>query len=333
MIDNFIQKHNLPSYRIKQFNLAYYQQFITDFDELSTWSKDLRVKLISELKFSSLKKIKKETSKDGGTIKALFELETGEHIETVLMKHQDGRNTVCVSCMIGCPVGCKFCATGQMKFKRGLKTNEIIDQVLYFGRLLKKENMKITNIVFMGMGEPLLNLENVLEAISIINDPEKIGLGKRRVLISTVGIIDSFKKLIESDYKGRLAVSLHASNQKIRDEIIPIAKDNPIPELLSLIDLYIKKGKKRVSLEYILIKDLNDSREDAEALIKLVKNKLIHINLIPLNPVPHSNYKRPDKNRIFQFSNILRQHKIEHSIRVTMGDDIQAACGQLAGKK
>lgn len=337
MIGIFAQQHKLPSFRLKQFNLAYYKDLIDSYDELTTWSKEMRETLKKTVPFSTILPIKELRSHDNGTTKVLFKRLTDEKLfESVLMRHDDGRNTICVSCMIGCPLGCKFCATGKMKFVGNLTSREIVDQVLFFARVLKKQNQKITNIVFMGMGEPLLNFENVMDAIKIFNNPELMGLGIRRVTISTSGITPQLKELIKRGYKGRLALSLHAPNQLLRETIMPIAKKYPIPELIATVKSFAIRTQLRVSYEYILIDQVNDAPSHARSLIELVSMTspdLVHINLIPYNPIPgESRFKRSTSKSIHAFSHILTENGISNTIRVTMGDDIKAACGQLAGE-
>ena len=248
------------------------------------------------------------------------------------MRHNDGRNTVCVSCMIGCPVGCVFCATGQMGFVDNLDSTEIIDQLLFIARKLKTENLKITNIVFMGMGEPLLNLENVSSAIDVVTDENKMAMSVRRITISTSGIISKMKELLKLKYKGRLALSLHAPSQALREKLIPIAKNNPIEELVLLMKQHAARTQKQVSFEYILIDGVNDTPRHALELSKLLNFNFAHVNLIPYNPIDDLNMQKSQAQNIRIFADILTQNQLSNTIRVTMGDDIKAACGQLAGK-
>lgn len=333
MIDIFIKEHLLPSFRIKQFNLAYYKDFIASFDELTTWPKELREKLKKTVSFSTITPIKEIESADYGTGKVLFSrISDGKLFESVIMKHKDGRNTVCVSCMIGCPVRCVFCATGKMKFVGNLTAREIVDQVLFFARILKQQKQSITNIVFMGMGEPLLNLEQVMAAVKILNNKEFMGFGIRRITISTSGITPKIYELIKLGYKGRLALSLHAPEQNLRESLIPIAKRYPLPELISAMKAFATQTQLRISYEYILINGINDQPDQARALVNLVgKNNsdLVHINLIPYNPVTGVSFKRSSLKSIHAFTKILTDYGISNTSRVTMGDDIKAACGQL----
>jgi len=331
MVEKFIQSHALPAYRMKQFNHAFYKEYISSFEELLTWPKELRMALESEEKVSRLKDVKIISSKRGDTIKVLFETENGSRIESVLMRHKDGRNTVCVSCQIGCPVGCVFCATGAMGWKGNLSADEIVDQILFFARMVKKDDEHISNIVFMGMGEPMLNLEEVEKALAIIHDEQKLGMSLRRVTVSSSGIIPQLQKFIDNGFDGRLALSLHAPNQKIRELIMPIAKMYPYTDVVGIAFAYANKTKRRVSFEYTLIAGINDSIEHARELSAQVKGQLIHINLIPYNPTKACEWKRPDRSTMEAFARVLEHYQIEHTLRVTMGDDIQAACGQLEG--
>ena len=331
MIDSFVNNHQLPSYRIKQFNQAYYQQLVPSYDHITGWPKSLREEFEKFFPFSSLDVKKRLVSQRMDTIKVLFARKKDQQmIETVLMKHDDGRNTICVSCMVGCPVNCSFCATGKLGFNGNLEAREIVDQVLYFARELKETNESVSNVVFMGMGEPMLNLKEVMTAMQTLRDGEKFGLSTRRVTISTSGYVPQLKQLIASGFKGRLAISLHAPNQALRERLMPVAKVYPLDQLMAVLDDYTKQSNKRITYEYILIKDVTDQVEHANQLGDLLKNRLAHVNLIPYNPVPGESFVRPDKKSIFRFDHILKQHGVPSSVRVTMGDDIKAACGQLA---
>lgn len=334
-IEEFLAKYNQPAFRLKQFNQAKYQTLIDDFSQLTTWSKDLRENLIKELDFTSLKLVTEQLSKKGDTLKVLFERKSnpGQFFETVLMMHRDGRNTVCVSCMVGCPVGCKFCATGGMGFIDSLRSEEIVDQVLEMARFCKKRSKKISNIVFMGMGEPLLNLGAVLDSIKVFTDKDKMAMSESRIVISTAGIIAPLRKLLDQDFKGRLALSLHAPTQELREQIMPIARMNSLDELMVTIDSYVKKRNKRVSYEYILIKNVNDKERHAQKLVKLLQGRLAHVNLIPYNQVPGQDFSSPYRRQVDRFAYVLKRARIPYTIRVSMGDDIDAACGQLATKK
>lgn len=338
MITKFAEENGLPAFRIKQFNQQFYQQAINSFDELSNWPKDLRSKLIEEVEFCSLNVDKEFVSAKEDTIKVLFTRKADDQrIETVLMRHSDGRNTVCVSCMVGCPVNCNFCATGKMGFGGNLTAQEIVDQVLYFQRYLNNLNEtgepKVTNVVYMGMGEPMLNLKEVQASLDIFTDPEKLAMGARRFTISTSGYLPQFKQLVNAGYRGRVAISLHAPNQELRQKMMPVAKIYPLEDLIKTLDEYVELTNKRISYEYILIKGVNDQPEHARQLIALFSHRLHHLNLIPYNPIREVDYERSPNSNIHQFTSMLASAGLNYTIRVTMGDDVDAACGQLADRE
>jgi 23S rRNA (adenine2503-C2)-methyltransferase len=333
-ISEFVQINKLPKFRITQLYKAKYQEFIGSYNELTTWPMDLREEIKSAIPFSSIIPIKTLISQDSQTLKILLKRNSdGKIFETVLIKHADGRSTVCVSCMIGCPVGCTFCATGKMGFLANLTAEEITDQVLYMERLLKKDQQKVTNVVFMGMGEPMLNLIEVKKTIDCLTDPCRTGMSDRRITVSTSGITPNLKKFMEMGFTGRIALSLHAPNQTLREKLMPIGAKYPLPELLKLLSEYAYKTKKRISFEYALISKVNDSERQAHELSDLIGRKLTHVNLIPYNPVPGYPFEKSTPDAIGRFSQVLTKRGIKHTIRVTMGDDIKAACGQLAGGK
>ena len=337
-INQFLQERSQPDYRVGQFNHAYYQQLIDSFDQLTTWSKDLREQLKQAYDFSSLSLEKAQETEAGDTVKALFSLkrDSEKKVETVLMRHEDGRNTVCVSTMVGCPVGCTFCATGQMGLQANLTAREIVDQVLYFARWLKQQDQeagRLTNIVYMGMGEPMLNLEAVEQSIDVIIDPDKLGMSQRRITVSTVGYPPQIKQFVDDGYdQAGLAISLHAPTQGLREEIMPIAKVYSLEELFQAIDYYVEQCNKLVTYEYILLKGVNDQDQYARQLAELLADRLAHVNLIPFNPVAGTGYERPTPQQAAKFSKILSELGLSNSIRVTMGDEIDAACGQLSSQ-
>ncbi|HKZ34438.1 MAG TPA: 23S rRNA (adenine(2503)-C(2))-methyltransferase RlmN [Patescibacteria group bacterium] len=334
MIEQFAKDHNLPSYRLNQFYLAFYKQAISSFDELTTWPKELREELKTKVLFSSLTLEKLQVSLTKDTYKALMKrVVDGKFIESVLMRHKDGRNTVCVSCMVGCPVGCIFCATGRMGFQGNLSAQEIVDQVLFSQRLLRKEDEQVSQIVFMGMGEPMLNLEEVEKAVAVLTDPKKFGMSDRRITISSSGYVPQLETLFSHGFEGQIAISLHAPNQKLRETLMPVAKVYPLEILLKALDMYANRTHKRVSYEYVLLKGVNDQEEHALELSRLLHERSAHVNLIPYNPIPDGQFERPSRNQARRFQEILTQQGISSTIRVTMGDEIHAACGQLATQK
>ena len=338
-----------PAFRLKQIKEAVFKNLIEDWNEAINLPTELREKLNQEAPLKIDAKIFE--SKDGAK-KALLNLKDGVKIETVLMAHQDGRQTVCVSSQAGCALNCAFCATGQLGFKRNLEALEIIEQVLFFARRLKSESVarvaslprdchasaaaearnddRVNNIVFMGMGEPFLNYDEVMEAIKILNDKEGLNIGSRHISISTSGIIEGIEKLSDEPLQINLALSLHAPNDTLRAKIMPIAKKYKIAEIFEALDGYIEKTKRRVMLEYIMIKDFNDSDVHAEELVSLIKKMrrpLVFVNLILYNPT--GAFQPSDKKRVEMFKKILEKEKITVTQRWRFGENLGAACGQL----
>jgi len=338
-------------YRLKQAKSAVFKEFIRDWNETSVLPLELRKKLNQECPLSITSEIFPSKTKE--TIKVRLTLADGFKIESVLMHHRDGRNTVCVSSQVGCPLGCKFCATGRIGLKRNLEPFEIIEQVLFFERYLKKETLLrplllrqladsedkqgyggqgkkgITNIVFMGMGEPFLNYENVMAAIRILNEKDGLGIGARHISISTAGVVEGIKKFTKENLQINLAISLHASNNKLRSQLIPLNKKYPIEKILKAVDDYIKRNKRKVMFEYLLISGVNDSDECASELAKLMKRPLYFVNLILYNPTCFG-FEPSSFERIKQFKRILERSGVKFSQRYRFGQEIKAACGQLA---
>jgi len=317
-----------PKFRFAQAKRAVFIDLIDDWSRAFNFPLAMREKLNKECPLNVEGKI--FSSKDGRALKAVIVLDDGIKIETVLMSHRDGRFTVCVSSQAGCALGCEFCATGKMGLKRNLTVWEIAGQVLFFARYLKnlKNPEKISNIVFMGMGEPFLNYDNVLEAIKILNDKDGFALGSRRFSISTSGIIEGIKKLAKEDMQINLAISLHAADDELRSELMPINRKYSIEKILSAVDDYIERRGRKVMFEYLLIKGINDSAEQAKRLASLMKRKLYVLNLIPYNPT--GKFEAPARESINNFKKILQKEGIETIERFSFGQDIKAACGQLA---
>lgn len=317
-----------PKFRLKQAKRLIFQDLIDNWGEASVFPVSLRQKLNEECPLSIMGEF--YFSKNKNSAKALIELEDGLKVEAVLMRHKD-RNTICVSSAIGCPLGCEFCATGKMGYKRNLTYSEIIKQVLFLARYLKKENQKITNIVFMGMGEPFLNYDQVMQAIKILNDGEGFNLGSRRMSISTVGITEGISKLAEEKLQVNLAISLHAPGDELRSKIMPINKKYPLRKIFLAVDKYIEKTGRKVMFEYIMIEGVNDSDDHARELAALMGQRLYMVNLINYNPT--GIFAPTDSERIKKFKKILETKKVNVTERYRFGADIEAACGQLAGKK
>jgi 23S rRNA (adenine2503-C2)-methyltransferase len=316
---------NEPSYRKEQIKRAVFVDGIEDWGEAQWLPKAMREKLAAQCSLTIDAEIFADD--DGSAVKALIRLSDGRRIETVLMRHADGRNTVCVSCQVGCPMACAFCATGKMTLLRSLDPGEIIEQVLFFSRYLKKEGTRVSGVVFMGMGEPFSNYENVLEAVRMMNDHDGLNIGARHISISTCGIIDGINRLAEEQLQVNLAISLHAPNDATRRSIMPVARTHTIAELLEAIDAYIDKTHRKVMFEYLMIGDVNDKDEHAHELAELMKGRLCMINMIAYNST--GMFKSATKERMLYFKNILEQAGVAVTIRYRHGRQVKAACGQL----
>lgn len=327
LLENLLEKE--PKYRFNQVKKAVFCDLIKDWHEVKALPKELIEKLSENISLETKSELFK--AGDSKTAKALITLNDGLKIESVLMEHEKDRNTVCVSSQVGCPIGCKFCATGKMGFKRNLTTGEILIQLLFFARYLKNQNKKISNVVFMGMGEPFLNYENVLSAIKIINDKNGFGIGARKISISTSGIIEGINKFSEEKLQVNLAISLHAPDDKLRSEIMPINDKYPLEKVLEAVDNYILKTSRKVMFEYLLLKNVNDSEICAEQLAKIMDRPLYMVNLIKYNST--GSFNSSDTQTIKKFKNILESRGVEVTQRYSFGTDINAACGQLATKK
>lgn len=331
-IQHALKQLNLPTFRQKQISSAVFEQGITSYQDITTLPATAKQTLATHLPILSITPVIHVVSQKKDTEKALFEIAGGLKIEAVLMKFRDGRNSICVSSQAGCQMGCKFCATGTMKFGRNLTAEEIFDQVLYFHCQLTQKGEHISNIVFMGMGEPFMNYDHVMSAVRRINSPEELGIAARRITLSTSGLVDGIEKLSSDPLQVNLAVSLHAPNQAAREKIMPVARLWPLEKLLTAIHQYTEKTHRRVSFEYVMLKNINDSSAMAEELAQISNNKLIHINIIPYNQTSIENISGSDRQTILNFQKILQNAGISATVRVTMGEDIAAACGQLANK-
>jgi len=320
-----------PKFRIKQAKQAVFVDLINDWNKATNLALALRDKLNQECPLEIKAEIFK--SRDKGSLKALLQLADGLKIETVLLKHADGRNTVCVSSQVGCAMGCLFCATGKMGFKKNLTSDEIVEQVLFWARQLKNKGEHVTNLVFMGMGEPFLNYDNVMAAIKTLNSAEGLNIGARHISLSTIGVSGGIKKLAKENLQLNLALSLHAPDDGLRAKIIPYNSAYSIKNLINDINYYLDQTGRRVMIEYLMIDGFNDSNEQALELAELLKNiapPLFFVNLIAYNPTDE--FKPTPAKKIFEFKKILRDKKIDVTERYRFGQDIKAACGQLAGK-
>lgn len=309
-------------YKANQLALWIYDKGSTDFNQMTDLSKNLRERLNRIAYIDHMKLIETRTSKIDFSEKFLFELKDGEKIETVLMWEKD-RTTICVSTQVGCPLGCTFCATGKMGFKRNLAPGEIVDQIIAL------KDHKPTHVVLMGMGEPLLNYDNTIKALKIMNSELGLSFAGKRITLSTVGIPNMIKKLADLTWRIRLAISLNAPNDEKRNQLMPINKKHPLKGLLEAVKYYTKKKRLRVTFEYVLIKDFNDSQKDALELSKLVRGIPCKINLIPYNSIPDLPFEKPSEEKIITFRDYLFPRCPAVTLRKSKGQDIQAACGQL----
>ena len=322
--DNPAFKSSLkPGYRYRQVMEWVFSKGIYDFEQMSNIGKEQRRELSDQYSIMTIFEKKREESADGSTAKILFGTEDGLSFETVVMPYEN-RKTVCVSTQIGCRMGCGFCATGAQGFTRDLSISEIMGQILFFP--------DITNIVFMGMGEPLDNLDNLQKVLFFINDPQHMDFGARRVTISTVGIPHGIKTLAETERQFGLSLSLHSTMDGVRDRIIPVNRRYPIAEVLKAVKEYRSITKGAVTFEFILIKGLNMNREEAERLMDFSRDTGAKINFIPYNEHSFSTYKRPDEGEIRRFLSLFDRPGIFYTVRDSRGQDISAACGQLAGE-
>lgn len=326
-IEQITDELGATKFRARQIHNWIYLKSVKEIDEMTDLSKKFRDELKTVAQVTNIKIKVKQVSTDG-TIKYLLEFPDGECVETVLMRFYNRANlTACVSSQVGCAVNCSFCATGKRGFIRNLTYKEIIEQVLTIQR---DTGLKVTNVVFMGQGEPLLNLDNVLKAMEMFN--ESFQIGARRLTVSTSGIIPQIKKLADLDMQSTLALSLHASNHEVRKQLMQIENKYPMDELHKALKYYVEKTGRRITIEYLLIKDLNDTITSAKQLAAYLKDIKCNINLIPYNPTAKNDYKRPSNNSIMKFKYLMEHSGKKVTVRLERGGDIDAACGQLSGK-
>ena len=326
-LETFFINHGEKKFKATQIFKWIYEKRVLSYDEMTDIKKDTLEFLKKELPIKRVELIKVERDKDVN--KYLFELEDEEHIEAVLMRHDYG-NSICVSSQVGCNMGCKFCESGRRKKVRNLKSGEIVSQVLEVEKDIKE---RISHVVMMGIGEPFDNYDEIIKFIKIINDPKGLAIGSRHITVSTSGIIPKIKEFSNLDLQVNLAISLHAPNDKIRTSIMPINKAYPLKELITEVKEYLKKTNRRITFEYVLLKDVNDTIECAKELVKLIKNINCYVNLIPYNETQNIEYERSNMFQIMKFYDILKKENINVTIRKEFGSQISAACGQLRSKK
>lgn len=331
-LKKWVEENGEKPFRAAQIFDWIYVKGAVSFDAMTNLGKDLKAKLASQLSFPVLQLIRTVESEDRETIKFLWQLPDGKRVESVLIVSGD-RRTVCISCQVGCPARCAFCASGREGLVRNLSPAEIVEQALLIDRFLKEKGERVSHIVFMGMGEPMENYEAVIQTIGILHDPAGLNISQRRITVSTVGVVEGIHRLAKEELKVNLVLSLHAPNQHIRKKIIPYARKYPLEEVLLAMDEYAKATKRDITYEYTLLEGINDHLGQAEELARLLANKQCTVNLIPYNPVIGLNLNRPKRERIEAFREILEKAGINTTWRYTKGKDIAAACGQLALQK
>lgn len=326
-----LERLSEPAYRADQVLQWIYEKQAGRFDEMSNLPAPLRAKLAGEFELNAVHTLKTRSATDT-TEKFLFQLHDHSLIETVLipatpgLTSQSDRHTVCVSTQVGCAFGCKFCASGLEGVKRNLTAAEIVDQVLHVQKL---SGERVSNIVVMGMGEPLANYDNLMRALRVINAPWALGIGARKITVSTVGLVPRIKQLADDPLQIRLAVSLHGATDEVRERIMPVNKKYPLKELLAACDYYVNTKHRMMTFEYILIDGINDTLEQAHKLGSIARRLHAKANLIPYNPVEGLPWKRPDRDRCKVFQHTLKTHGVTATLRMEKGTDINAACGQL----
>lgn len=317
-----------PTYRARQVWEWLYVHKVMSPSEMTNLPKTLRERLAQETRLGNLAIATERQSRDG-TVKRLYRLDDGQFIESVLMIYEDGRRTACISSQAGCAMGCVFCATGQMGFARHLSAGEIVEQALHFARVLEAKGERLSNVVLMGMGEPLHNYDATLEAIHRLTDSNGLNIGQRHITLSTVGLVPAIRRFAEEGLQVKLAVSLHAANDKDRSALLPVNKRWPLAELMDALRDYIEKTGRRVTFEWALIAHETDTVEQAHELGNLLKGMLCHVNVIPLNPTEGYAGQPSDPARVEAFMKTLAKYNVSSSIRVRRGIDIEAGCGQL----
>lgn len=325
-----LKEFGQPAYRFAQAERAFYVDLVNGWADVTPFPKDLRDQLEASIPWSSLTASQTVESSRGDTVKTLFTTADGKKIETVLMRHEGGRNTVCISSQVGCAMACAFCATGTMGFKRNLSADEMVDQVLHFSRWLKAKQAHVTNVVFMGMGEPMHNLDEVLKAVRIMNDQNGMCMGARHITISTCGIVPGIRRLAQEPLQINLAISLHSAVDATRGKIMPVNQAYPVKKLMEAVDEYANRTNRKVFFEYLLLQGVNDTQAEAEALVRLLghNKRLYHVNLIKYHDTDL--FTATQRQARVSFMRRLQRLGMPVTHRISFGEDIDAACGQLA---
>lgn len=323
-----LQRWGEPPYRARQIWGWVYRRGATTFEAMTDLPKALRARLSETFSLSTLRPLAERVSQDGWTRKWLFGLSDGAQVEAVLMEYTD-RRTACVSTQAGCAMGCPFCATGQMGLLRNLTAGEIVEQVLWVARWLAAHGERLTHVVFMGMGEPFANYAHTARALRLLIHPDGLHLGQRRITVSTVGVVPGIQRFAREGWQINLAVSLHAATDDLRDRLVPINRVYPLDALMAAVRDYIERTRRRVTFEWVMIRGVNDTPEQAHALVERIRGMLAHVNLIPLNPTPGFPGEASPPERVEAFRRILEKARIPCTVRVRRGIDVAAGCGQL----
>ncbi|MDW7982160.1 MAG: 23S rRNA (adenine(2503)-C(2))-methyltransferase RlmN [Thermomicrobium sp.] len=332
-LESWVEERGYPRYRARQLFHWAYQQLAVEYEGMTVLPKAMRAELAATLPLTGLVEVRRRVADGGDTVKFLCRTTDDHFVETVLMFYPD-RTTVCVSCQIGCAVGCSFCATGLSGLIRNLDAGEMVSQVVAAARVARERGRRLSNVVVMGMGEPFHNYDQVLRFVRIVNDRQGLGLGARHITLSTAGMVPFIDRLAEEPYQVKLAVSLHAPNDALRSQLVPLNRRWPIAELLAACRRYVVKTGRRVTFEYVLIDGVNDDEKTAAELGRLLRGLLCHVNLIPYNPTPAAPLlRRPSAERIERFRRVLEHYGIPATVRYSRGVEIAAACGQLRAQE
>lgn len=324
-VTELILKLNEKKFRAGQIYEWIHKKLVQSYEEMTNIPKSLKQKLAKEVTFYPMKEVERYVSKLDGTTKFLFELHDGNIIETVLMKYHHG-NSVCISSQVGCRMGCRFCASTLGGLTRHLEVSELLNQIYY---IQKTTGERVSNVVVMGTGEPFDNYDNIVKFLNMLTDEKGLNISQRNITVSTCGLVPKIHELAKEKLSITLAISLHAPNDEMRKELMPIANKYTINEIMEACDFYIKETGRRITFEYSLVAGVNDKEEHAKELVRRLSGKLCHVNLIPVNPIEERDYKRSGKESVEHFRSILEKNHINATVRREMGSDIQAACGQL----
>jgi len=331
-LQSLLARFGHPPYRAQQIWHAVYRELVSSYDEISTLPAALRRLLSERAPIATLRDVEALASEDGRTEKTLFRLADGESIETVVMTY-DSRRTACISSQVGCTMGCPLCATGRSGFARNLTTGEVVAQVVHAARTFSAQGTRLSNVVYMGMGEPFANYDVTLKSIRILNDPHGLGLGARSFTVSTVGIVPGINRFGREGLQANLAISLHAASDALRNRLVPVNRQYPLDVLLAACRRYTERTHRRLTFEIALIAEVNDAASQAHEAAARLSGLLCHVNLIPFNPIPGLSWTSSSGERVRRYAKILEDGGVATTIRLSRGTDIQAGCGQLRARQ